>query len=174
MPITYAVGQRLTADLMQELADYTVNKPIVRLVQMATQSLSDNTNTSITFGTGSTIIDTHDMHSESSNNTRVTPTVAGVYEARGALYMNTRSDYASLQAAISLNGAPQPSNSRHGPNDTSSSRSIHVAPILLECNGSTDYIELIGAQDNTANASVSTVIVGSGSSYLEVVFVRPL
>jgi hypothetical protein len=173
MTTTYAVGQRLTASLLQALADSTVNKPIVRLIATSTQSLTDNTSTAIAFGAGSTIIDTHGYHDEVTNNTRVTPTKAGYYRAWGIVAYGSRTDYATLQSVIRFNGTDQVGNHRLGPNATSTPRGASAGPIIVLCNGTTDYIELGGLQDNVANAAQATTSSGSTNSYLEVEFVRP-
>lgn len=172
MATTYAVGQRITATLLQALADATVNRPIVRLIATATQSLTDNTSTAIQFGTGSTIIDTHGYHSEVTTNTRVTPQIAGYYECNGVVANGARTDYASIQTVIRFNGTDQPGNQRQGPNATSSPRSAGAQGTFL-MNGSTDFLELGGLQDNVANAAQATTASGSTTSYFEVVFVRP-
>lgn len=173
MTTTYAVGQRLTTSLLQYLADNTVNKPLVRLVAVATQSLNDNTSTAIAFGTGSTVIDTHAYHDEVTNNTRVTPLKAGYYRAWGTVSYGSRTDYATLQSVIRFNGVDQVGNNRIGPNATSTPRSATAGPVTLLCNGTTDYIELGALQDNTANVAQTTTSSGSSNSYLEVEFVRP-
>jgi hypothetical protein len=172
MSVTYAVGQRLTAAILQSLADYTVNRPFVRLVAAATQNLTNNTSTAIQFGTGSTSIDTHGYHSEVTNNSRVTPLVAGYYRAVGAVSYGARVDYTSLQTVIRFNGADQSANQRSGPNATSSPRSEAAEGTFL-CNGTTDYLELGGAQVNGAAATQATTSSGSTTSYFEVEFLRP-
>ena len=174
MTITYAVGQRLTAEVLQQLADYTVNRPLVRLVATSTQNISDNTGTTIQFGTASTVIDTHGFHSETVNNTRVTPTIAGYYRAWGTIAHGSRTDYATIQSSIRLNGVDQIGNTRLAPNSTSdSARSGSAEPITVLCNGTTDYIELGTIQNNTANVTQATTASGSTCSYFEVEFVRP-
>ena len=175
MTISYAVGQRLTASLLQTLADYTVNRPIVRLIATATQNLTDNTGAAITFGAGSTVIDTHSFHSESVNTSRVTPTVAGYYKAWGtAAYAGQAdNDPITLQTAVRFNGVDQVGNVRVGPNTTNTPRGVAAGPVILLCNGTTDYIELSALQDNTDNDTTATTSSGSTNSYLEVEFVRP-
>lgn len=174
MSITYAVGQRLTATLLQTLADYTVNKPLVRLVQQSAQSLTDNTDTALTFGAGSEDIDTDNFHDETTNNTRITPTVAGYYLCRATLFVVAATDYASLQIQIKRSNAVIPSSHRVGPNATNASRSVQVStgPILM--NGSTDYLEAWALQDNAANAARNTASTGSNTSCIfECEFMRP-
>lgn len=172
MTITYAVGQRLTATVLQQLADYTVNRPIVRLIQTATQNLTDNTSTPVTFTTSSTIIDTHSYHSETVNTSRVTPLIAGYYRAFGVVAYSAQTTYLSLQSVIRFNGVDQAGNQRHGPNATSSPRSVGAEGLFL-CNGSTDYLELGALQDDSGGTTRATVASGSTTSYFEVEFVRP-
>lgn len=173
MSTTYAVGQRLTAALMQSLADYTINRPLVRLIQAAAQSINNNTHTSLTFGTGSTVIDTHGFHSESSNTSRVTPTVAGWYAVTGGYSTSGRTDYTSLQASIRLNGSNLASDSKSGPNATSTNREVVVGPVMVQVNGTTDYLEIAGLQANGASAAANTNVSGSSASSLQVEFLRP-
>lgn len=175
MSTTYAVGQRLTASLLQTLADGTVNKGVTRLIQQATQSLNDNTDTAITFGAGSEDVDTGNWHDEVTNNTRITPSQAGYCTFRAVFYIAAAADYVNLQVYIKKNGATiLPASSRQGPNATSSSRSIQIVigPILM--NGSTDFVEVFGNQDNTASAARSTTSSGGTASCLfEAIFERP-
>jgi hypothetical protein len=171
--ITYAVGQRWTAVLAQQLADYTVNRPLVRLVAQSAQSISDNTHTAVTFGVGSTVVDTHGYHSETVNSSRVTPLIAGWYKVSGGYATSARADYVTLQASLRLNGSNIASDHRTGPNATSTTRGISVGPIYVELNGSTDYVEIGAYQDNTANAAANTAVSGSTTSTLQVEFVRP-
>ena len=175
MAITYAVGQRITATLLQTLADYTVNKGVTRLVQQAAQALADATDTALTFGAGSDDVDTAGWHDEVTNNTRITPTVAGYYTFTGMMWVPAAADYVSLQVNIRKNGSTNlPSASRHGPNATSSSRSIQVVTDGVLMNGSTDYVEVLGNQDNTASASRNTTSSGGSTSCtFTAQFIRP-
>lgn len=170
MTTTYAVGQRLTAALLQDLADSTVNKPVVRLIATATQNLANNTSVAIAFGAGSTITDTHAYHSEVTNNTRVTPLKAGYYRATGAVAVSQSTAAPTLQAVIKFNGTDQAGNRRSGPNATTSPRSEDAEGTFL-CNGSTDYLELAGLQNS--GGTIATTASGSTTSYFEVEFVRP-
>lgn len=148
------------------------DRPIVRLIQAAVQSIADNTHTSLTFGTGATVIDTHNFHSETTNNSRVTPTLPGWYEVSGSYATSARADYQTLQASIRLNGANLAPDSKTGPNATSTQRSVTGGPVLVLVNGTTDYIEIAGYQDNTANAAANTSVSGSTTSCLQVIFTR--
>jgi hypothetical protein len=173
MSTTYAVGQRLTASILQTLADATVNRAVVRLVATSTQNLTNNTSTAITFGASSTIIDTAGLHSEVSNTSRVTPTTAGYYLAWGAVVHGSRSDYTSVRAAIRFNGTDQAGDNRVASNTTAGTRTATAGPVMLLCNGTTDYIEISGLQVNSATATQATSQSGSSTSFLEVEFLRP-
>lgn len=178
MTITYAVGQRLTAELLQELADYTVNRPLVRLVAptTGTQALPHNTSTIIQFGSGSTVIDTHGFHDEAVNNTRITPNVAGIYEVNGAVWFATRTDYILLHASIGFNGSEVSSAPRLALPSTATAsqpRSQHISPLQVEFNGTTDYTELRGIQANAASAASTTSATLPFLSFFQVKFLRP-
>ena len=153
---------------MAALEAYTTGKPIVRLIQIAAQSIADNTHTSLTFGTGATVVDTHNFHSESVNNTRITPTVAGWYSVSGGYATSGRTDFQSLQASIRVNGSNLAPDHKQGPNAINTTRSVTVGPLLMYFNGSTDYAEIAGYQDNAANAAANTSVSGSTSSVLQI------
>jgi hypothetical protein len=172
MAITYAIGQRMTAELIQELADYTVNKPLVRLQQTAAQAMANNTVTAITFGASSTIIDTDGFHSETVSTSRVTPTVAGIYAVRGAVFVATFAAPVVLLASIGLNGSEVPAAARTTPPSVAAeTRSTWVGPVMVECNGVTDYIELRGMQKS--GAGQNTLVAAPQVSVFEVEYVRP-
>lgn len=166
---SFEVGDILTADALNA----TVDLPLCRLVQQTAQSLTDNTDTALTFGSGSEVVDTHGMHDESTNNTRVTPNVAGWYEVTATLIMTARTDYNTIVATVARNGTVQSTRDRTGPNAVSSARTASATG-TYEANGTTDYFEAYGLQDNVANAAVLTNQGGSFSCTLEVKFVRPL
>lgn len=173
MAITYAVGQRLTATLLQQLADYTVNKSMVRLVQASSQTLNNNTETEITFGVGSTVWDTNNFHSETSNPGRVIPSIAGYYQLSGTTYFSDEADYTNLQCQPRVNGANYATAQRQGPNTTASVRAISFGPVTVLCNGTTDYLGMMALQANTSANAEATFVNSTSASVLEVVFERP-
>lgn len=177
MAITYAVGQRLTATLLQTLADYTVNKPYVRLVQQSGQTLTHNTETVITFGTGATVYDTHDFHSESSNTSRIVPNIAGLYELRGTTYFSQNTDYIVLQCQPRLNGANYATAQRLVKASTATAdvvQALSFGPILIPANGTTDYFEMMALQQDSGSAAETTFVNSTSASVLECKFVQPL
>jgi len=166
-----SAGGYIYASDINYIIGRSYDKPICRLIQQSTQAFADNAATVITFGSGSEDVDSHNMHNVSSNTGRITPTVAGWYRCSGKFFAPAAADYASLEIFLRKNGATNwPGVSREGPNATSSSRSIYVDH-LVNFNGTTDYVELVGTQDNTASASRNTPSNGgSFSCTFEVVY----
>lgn len=176
MAITYAVGQRLTATLLQQLADYTVNKNMVRLIQATQQNLTSAAETVITFGTGSTVWDTGDFHSETSNNSRVIPNVAGYYRVSGTTYFSQDTDYIVLQCQPRVNGSNYATAQRLVKASTATAdvvQAISFGPVTVLVNGTTDYIEMMAVQSNSGGSVETTFVNSTSASILEVVFERP-
>lgn len=156
--------------------------PIGRLVAQAAQTLADNTQVALTFGTSSEVYDTHNFHSESTNNSRVTPTVAGYYRVYGTVFMTSLANGTTLDLNVRTNGA---NNLAPGPRlggaaghsvaggafSTAQAWSISVTA-LVSMNGSTDYFELMARQNS--DASDDTNASSQFSSVLEWEFIRPL
>lgn len=169
-------GKFLAADL-NTLITLTLNRPLVRLQQQATQSVPSLTDTAITFGAGSEDIDTHGFHDTSTNTSRITPSVAGYYQVSGNVWWGNDADLKSYHAAIAKNGSVVARNRVLLPNATvvtdATTRS-HSAFAILSSNGSTDYFELMGQQQQQAAGALSTSVSGSFSSVLECIYLRPL
>lgn len=176
-------GDVIFAADLNYIFDRTADKPVCILTQAAAQAIADNTETAITFGSGSETLDTSSMHSTSTNNTRVTPTMAGWYRCVGTFFVpaGANNDYITVGAAIRKNGTVDKWE-RVGPLAAravaagasvavSASRSVTVVH-EVEVNGSTDYIELAGYQNNAAAASRNTPGAGSFACKLSVEFIR--
>lgn len=151
-------------------------RPAWRLVQAAAQSLNHDTDTAITFGTGSTVIDTHNFHDEGTNPSRVTPNVPGLYVVTGVVFLEPVNNIIRLEAAIMLNGSVQHPRMREvhmrdsagGVNDLlsdSASRTTPRAFGLFQMNGTTDYFELMGRHTRQSAASMSTTVSGFASVF---------
>lgn len=153
----FVTGQRLTADALNVL----FGKPLGRLVQGTAQSLADATRVAITFGTGSTVIDTHAYHSESVNNTRVTPTQAGYYRFSGTGFWAAQTTPASTDVTLRLNGTTALPSAWRGSGGTVAGSGFAQVEQLM--NGSTDYIELTINQDSSGavNSNVSVNFTSS-------------
>src|ERR1700750_2717699 len=99
---TFNVGDIVTADALDLLAD----APYCSLAQATAQSLPNITDTALTFGTSSTVSDNYGFHSETTNNTRITPSVPGLYQLGFTFFMaagGTGITYVLLIASIYKN-----------------------------------------------------------------------
>ncbi len=139
-----------------------VTKPVGRIVATGAQSIPDNTATAIAFS-ATDEIDTHNFHNPSSNNTRVTPTVAGYYRFTGSYFSLAMTSPVSRSCYFRKNGttaiAP-------GPRDTGAQiTSSQEVTAIIECNGTTDYVELMAQQDSSG--AVNTGAASQQSSVME-------
>lgn len=156
------------------IEDATTGKPLVRLVANAAQSLNDNTSTAITFAAED--IDTHGFHSTVTNTSRVTPTVAGYYRVRGTVVFGSRTDYSDVNVWIRKNGVTNmaPASRCGYSGITTTAVETGIAEVIVDMNGTTDYVEVVANQNNLANVAVSTNQSSQFSSALEVEYLRPL
>jgi hypothetical protein len=147
-----------------------INPPLVRLVQQAGQSIPDATQTALTFGAGSEDIDTHGFHDTVTNNTRITPNVAGYYEFRGVYYTGAPTTPVSIDASFRKNGSTSiPSGERV--NSGAIATGV-MATCTQPMNGSTDYMEFMAFQDSSG--AVNTNVSARFTSYVECEYIRPL
>jgi hypothetical protein len=141
---------------------YGLAPPSVRLVvpNGVTQPMLHNTVTAIAFGAGSKVLDTFDWHSEATNTTRITPTVAGWCDVWGTVPFASRNDYITQAAFLRMNGATAVAPAWKPPLSSglvSSTTMGNVPTATLFFNGSSDYVELCGQHTNTAAVQVTTV-----------------
>lgn len=147
-----------------------INRPITWITQQVAQSLANSTDTAITFGTGATVIDTDNFHDETTNNTRITPNRPGFYMFVGTLFLTNSAAITAYNATIARNGTVQAPRSRQKPAGTNVTCSTQVS-VLLDMNGSTDYVELFGTQ--TSGGALNTTVGGSFTSSLLCYMVMP-
>lgn len=147
-------------------------KPVVRLTQSAAgTNLVDSTNTVLSWDNED--IDTHGFHSPTTNPSRITPNRAGIYKFYGTLFLPGAADYVTVGLVVAKNGVNQAPFIRTQPGTTAAQRSFSVSDVYLTMNGTTDYAELIGYQDNTANtAKVTPFGASSFTSVFGCEFVR--
>lgn len=172
--MTAVAGGIVHAADITDLIALTTARPLVRLVANSTQSLADATAVAITFATED--IDTHGFHSTSVNTSRITPTIAGYYRVRGTVLFGARADYADLNCWIRLNGSSNLAPAYRGgfAGITTSSVETGIAEVIVSLNGTTDYVELVAQQNNTANVAQVTNQSSQFSSGLELEFLRSL
>lgn len=130
--------------------------------QTVAQSISTGTYTAITFTTED--IDIGAIHSTSSNTSRVTPNIAGWYECHGQVGFTSGSSTYRRGALFMKNGSiVQGTFVPISAGDDTGELGAHTCA-FIQCNGSTDYIELGGWQDsggsiNTATGDASSRII---------------
>jgi hypothetical protein len=151
-----------------------VDPPRIRLVTNATQAtLTSGTAVAIAFGVGTEITDPNGFHDEVTNNTRVTPNIAGTYEIRGAVAFGGRTDYTSVQAFVRTNAATVWAPAGKvilSATQINSTLMVPFGPLLIPFNGSTDYVELMAQQSNGAAAAGSAVASLQLASVLELIY----
>lgn len=171
-----ALGQDLAEAVETELLRVD-RRPVVRLVLgLSGQTFTNNVQAAISWSTTNGSIevwDTDNFHSLSTNPSRVTPTVAGLYRCAGTILWSHNAS-GDRRSYIGLNGtALAPVGRAIANGDNSLTTAVQR---LVACNGSTDYIELLGFQSSGGNLDATGT--GSDSStfstVLEVVWERPL
>lgn len=140
-----------------------------RIVQNALQNLNDNTVNMIIFA-GADDFDYGSAHNPASNNTRVTPTKAGIYRFVGTVFFSDLASGVSFDVNFRKNGttAIAPGGRLIG--------SAQVTSVACQClqamNGSTDYMELAARQDSAG--ADSTQVSSQFTSVMEWEWIRPL
>lgn len=150
----FAPGEILTATNLN-----AVTKPwnaVCQVRMSAPQSLTSGSLTTLLFDTED--LDARTWHSTVTNTGRITPTVAGWYEATATGAMASDGDYTRLMLSLSKNGsATTPSRLiDFSPPTGTVAPGITLAGGLISLNGSTDYLEISARQTNTS-AGANTI-----------------
>jgi len=163
---TVAAGDPIYAVTINDLIGYGPNRPAGRMVQTVAQTgIANATQTAVTFTTED--YDTHNFHSTSSNTSRVTPTVAGLYTVRGAVSVIGQTDYTFVESTLRFNGATYMAPAtRLTPSATTGTLIVPVAASIA-CNGTTDYFELTFRLTRGGAGTSGTVISLQFASVLE-------
>lgn len=163
------VADRFTANPVNAVA-----LPGIRLVQVAAQAIASAGAAALTFGVGSEAAGFSwgmfgaDWHSETVNNSRVTPSIPGYYDVRGIVSFQSPggSNYAQVTAGVFLNGVRQDTNVITRPDPTSAPGTASVSA-FVHCNGTTDYFEIVAGQTNTGGLAQNTNAAAGFRSVLE-------
>lgn len=151
-------------------------RPRVRLVAQSTQSIAHNTATAIQFGVSSEVLDTGSWHDTVTNNTRITPDIAGYYEGFGAVALGGRTDYVTQQAWFRTNGStgvPPASKPPLSATQINSTDMIPLATATVFLNGTTDYIEMMTQHTNGAAVAQLTAVSFQFASVFELKLAYP-
>lgn len=153
-PTTRTTGTLITASMWNtDLVDnvgFLANPPACRVYHNTTQSISDATETTVSFN--SERWDTAAMHDTATNNSRITISTAGLYVVTCNLQMATAADYGIIRAHFRLNGTTYIAIT-----DIQQTVAASVAPCVALTTVykfvANDYVEVRIYQDNTANAA---------------------
>jgi len=152
-----AAGGKIYASTINDLIRYGPNKPRVRLVASGTQSIPDATQTALTFSTED--VDPDGFHSTSSNTSRITPTVAGLYLFMGTYFTAGNTDYVTVDICVAKNGSGTSAPAERRNFSTTATQVSNALSVqcssILEANGSTDYFELFVFQDSAGSKSTN-------------------
>jgi len=174
-------GDKLLITDLSAVTSGSITKPLVRLVQASAQTIPNNTNQVVNFS--SETIDTDNFFNAGTSQSRVTPTKAGYYRCTATLFMATGGTYLNVSVYMRKNGTTSlPPGGRIGglafqgaPASAPVSQFAAVScSVLIDCNGTTDYLEMIAFQTNTAAANQTTNVNAQYAPVLEVEFVRGL
>lgn len=147
-------------------------KPIGRIRQGTAQTgIVNSTATAVTFAAADEI-DTDNFHDPATNNTRVTPTIAGTYHVTGGVAIAGATDYTQVQCYLAKNGSALAPAHRITPGATSNTLVLPVAA-KIECNGSSDYFEIWFQLTRSGAGTSGTAVSAQFASVLEWEFVRP-
>ncbi len=149
-------GDELTADYLDRLTYF----PVTQLEQQAAQTVSNATDTAVTFGTSSETFDDENWHDTATNNTRITPTIAGRYRAHfHGTWVGVSPEVIILTYSyIRKNGTTVVSRSG-GLKPYTGSTSAPMIPSVetyVDMNGTTDYLEAIIEHTSTGAGTRDT------------------
>lgn len=167
--------QELATDIDTDVGNLNTLRsvPVGRARQATLQSgIVDVTTFAITLDAED--YDSHTQHDTSSNNSRITPNLAGYYQFTGNVCFAGQSDYVGLDALFRLNGSTSiPGTNRVGAPGSNTTISLPIS-VTWPMNGGSDYMELCGRADRTGNATSGTSVSAFLASALEWRWVRPL
>jgi hypothetical protein len=136
-------GDVVIADL-----NFLANKPACRVTASASQTINDNTVTTVTFNTEE--YDTDTMHDTVTNNSRITIKTAGVFAVVFHGLLANNSDYQASYAQILKNGAFVAKATDNGVSDGGGPALQVVDQFKCAVN---DYLEIQVFHNNTGNTS---------------------
>lgn len=168
--MTAIAGGIVQAADITALAALTTAKPLVRLTASGTQALADNIATAIAFTVED--FDTHGFHDTATNNSRITPSVAGYYRVTGGAAFEAQATAVVSQAYIRKNGSSGVATAGRMSMANQTQAFTLFTSVIQIANGSTDYFELVMQQDSAGadNTNQSAFLTCT----LELEFLRSL
>ena len=172
--MTVSGGAVVYASDINTIEGKTSDKPICRLSQQAAQTGNASGATlTLSFGSGSEVVDTDGFHDETTNNTRITPNKPGWYRVIVQPILAFNANLTSVNSAVIKNGSVVQRSGNHRPNTSA----VNCAGMTLEswhtANGTTDYFEG-GVTAVTSSGTWDTNAVAASTSTFSVEFMRDL
>jgi hypothetical protein len=147
-----------------------VNRPICKLALAANQNFTSGSQQAVSFLAGSEVLDDLNWHSTSSLTSRVVPTYAGRYWVNGILSFASNTT-GERRLIITKNGVGNAIyDRRFGVSATTNVSGCGI----IECNGTTDYIELQGVQASGGILAAQGTGDSAFGTMLEVVYMGDL
>ena len=152
---SFTTGQILSAAEMNKILPMTV----VRLT--AVLSIATAVQTVLPWAAGSELADDLNWHNDVTNNSRITPTIAGLYLVQAAATYAANGGVGDY-IRILLNGATYADNAANHA-ATGANSGLAMATLVV-CNGTTDYLELAiyqnsGGAINVNNRQLSVALI---------------
>lgn len=185
-----AGGDKILINDYSLVAAASVTKPLVRLIQTAAQSIPNGTTTATPLTFTTETIDTDGFFNAGTSTSRIVPNRAGYYRVRGVLHLTGVTNYAWVASFIRKNGSGgtnQPPAGRLGggaffgnfgftspPTAAAIPSAAVECEIIIDMNGSTDYVELCATQANVSATAQLTVVGNQFASVFEVEYLRGL
>lgn len=165
MPGSFEVGDLVTADLLNT-ATY---RPYCKMHQTVSQTgLGTSTIVFLSFTT-----EDHDpegWHDNVTNNSRVTPTLAGEYEVTVEGVMVASTTLQALWAGIYLNGVQYSRSGNQKPSTNSNTTASPTWTDTVTLNGTTDYLEMAMGVVSSVSTEATGITGSSGQSRMIVRF----
>ncbi|MBN1174536.1 MAG: hypothetical protein JXA67_20375 [Micromonosporaceae bacterium] len=169
-----AAGAKIYASTINDLILYGPARPICMLQHVTTgQTINHNSNTTLTFGSGTEVFDDLDWHSTSSNTSRITPTIAGRYKITATVVWAATTTITACTVFVNKVGVGVDSSGNHKPNATNGVATFGgIVNTWADMNGSTDYLEMTVTQLSTGSVSQVTNVSSSGRTTFTVELMR--
>lgn len=151
-------------------------QPMCQLVQQVAQTgWTSSTNTAVTFGASSEVIDTGAFHDTATNNTRITIGLKLGWWLVSGLYCPTSNNATTTaRALVAKNGTPVPGGfASQSLSATTALVGVATPAVLVEATVSTDYIELFGYQAAASGTLGTAINSGFVACALSAVWQRP-
>ena len=159
-PTTKTTGTLITSTIWnQDVVDnvlFLANPPACRVYNSISQNITDNTELALTFD--SERFDTDNMHSTSSNTSRITFNTAGVYIVTFTCELPADTTYQRVYAHIKLNGATSLAVSdSYAMTSSGYGAAVFVNVTTIYKFAATNYVQALVFQDNSGGAAKSAL-----------------